>query len=89
MRYNMHASVGRHSVLSSLPDWLYLRQGVVSTTLALFTGLHRDPTLRSRPTARPNFQAKVQSQRHCQHQPVDRDDETVYDQDSRFGRTRR
>jgi hypothetical protein len=43
----------------------------------------------SRPSTRPDFQVKVQSQRHCQHQPVDRDDETVHDQDPRFGHTRR
>jgi hypothetical protein len=44
-RYYMQFSLGSHYIQGSLPAWLYLRRGAVSATLALFTGLHREPRI--------------------------------------------
>jgi hypothetical protein len=87
-RYNMQSSLGSHCIPGSLPAWLYLRRGAVSAMLVLFTGLHCEPRIPN-PKRRPSNKAQAHGNCHSQHQPVDRDDETVHDQNSRLERTRR
>jgi hypothetical protein len=41
-RYTMQSALAIDNIPRSFAAWLYMRRGVVSATLALFTGLHRE-----------------------------------------------
>jgi hypothetical protein len=61
-RYNRQSSLGRQCISSSLPAWLYLRRGAESSTLALFTGLYREPRIPNQELGRqkrPKYMANV------------------------------
>jgi hypothetical protein len=44
-RYKRQSALANDNIPRSLPAWLYVRRGAVSATLALFTGLHREPRI--------------------------------------------
>jgi hypothetical protein len=89
-RYNKHSSLGRHCITSSLisPGMALLKTMSGECHARTFYGTTSRAKNPKQVVRQPN-KAQVHGKRHTQHQPLDRDDETVHDHYSRLWRTRR